>query len=458
MSTWPDDNGDAIERHVQQLRPRNRCTIRVYRCILLGFQQFVQQCNDSAAISPATIEAWLHNRAKCWPMHLVLHRARIVDRFLDYLAAEGSIPGNPLEQLRVRYGQWAGAPIMRALLAAESAQALEAQRPLPRFASFLGSFMREHVERMQVLGHHYGADAACFLRFDRFLQRRPDLANRPLAVLLQQWSADSPTLNRASECQRVGRNLAKAWQRIDPSVELPKVDRRLSRLLVQQRRRPYIYTPQEIRRLLDTALAFASPRSPLRPLTLYTMIVLAYCAGLRLGEFVRLTLDDVHLDTGEIAIRETKFFKSRTLPLTDSVVTALRDYLEARRRAGASQDGSSGLFWRGPGPAASYSYAVVEHLLVSVLRRAGLKPEQGCVGPRIHDLRHAFVVNRMLTWYREGINPQARLPYLATYLGHKDINSTLVYLTVTQELLQQASERFRTFAAHSLHSAQGDSQ
>ena len=459
MRTWPDDNGDAIERHIQQLRPRNRSTIRVYRCILLGFQQFVQQCNGSTAIGPDTIEAWLRNRAKCWPMHLMLHRARIVDRFLDYLASEGSIPGNPLEQLRVRYGQRAGAPILRALLAADSAQALEAQRPLPRFTSFLGSFMREHVERMQVLGHRYGTDTARFLRFDRFLQRRLDLADQPLAVLLQQWAAESPTLSRASECQQVGRSLAKAWQRVDPSVELPKVDRRLSRLLVQQRRRPYIYTPQEVRRLLDTARAFACPRSPLRPLTLYTMIVLAYCAGLRLGEFVRLTLDDVHVDTGEISIRETKFFKSRTLPLSDSVVEALRDYLEARRRAGASQDGSSGLFWHGPDTAASYSYPMAGNLLASILRRAGLKPGKGCVGPRIHDLRHAFVVNRMLAWYREGINPQARLPYLATYLGHKDINSTLIYLTVTQELLQQASERFRAFAAHSLHAAQvGDSQ
>ena len=126
MRTWPDDNGDAIERHIQQLRPRNHGTIRVYRCILLGFQRFAQQCNDSAAISPATIAAWLHNRAKCWPMHLVLHRARIVDRFLDYLASERSIPGNPLEQLRVRYGQRTGAPIVRALLAVDSAQALEA--------------------------------------------------------------------------------------------------------------------------------------------------------------------------------------------------------------------------------------------------------------------------------------------------------------------------------------------
>ncbi len=458
MRTWPDDNGDAIERHIRQLRPRNRGTIRVYRCILLGFQQFVQQFNGSATISPDMIAAWLRTRAKCWPTHLVLHRARIVDRFLDYLASEGSIPGNPLEQLRVLYDQRSGAPIMRALLAADSAQALEAQRPLSRFASFLGSFMREHVERMQVLGHRYGTETARFLRFDRFLQCRLDLADQPLAVLLQQWAAESPTLSRACECQQVGRSLAKAWQRIDPSVELPKVDRRLSRLLVQQRRRPYIYTPQEVCRLLDTARAFASPRSPLRPLTLYTMIVLAYCAGLRLGEFVRLTLDDVHLDTGEIAICQTKFFKSRTLPLSDTVMAALRDYLDARRLAGASQDGSSRLFWRGPDTAASYSYVTAEQLLVSVLRRAGLKPEKGRLGPRIHDLRHAFVVNRMLAWYQEGINPQARLPYLATYLGHKDINSTLVYLTVTQELLQQASERFRAFAAHSLHAAQGGFQ
>jgi integrase len=236
------------------------------------------------------------------------------------------------------------------------------------------------------------------------------------------------------------------------------VTRRLSRLLAQQRRRPYIYTPQEVCRLLDTARAFASPRSPLRPLTLYTMIVLAYCAGLRLGEFVRLTLGDVHVDKSEITIRETKFFKSRTLPLSGTVMAALREYLDARRLAGASQDGSSGLFWRGPGATASYSYATTEQLLISVLRRAGLKPEKDRVGPRIHDLRHAFVVHRMLAWYQEGINPQARLPYLATYLGHKSINSTLVYLTVTQDLLQQASERFRDFAAHGLHAAQGGSQ
>ena len=85
-----------------------------------------------------------------------------------------------------------------------------------------------------------------------------------------------------------------------------------------------------------------------------------------------------------------------------------------------------------------------------VITLAGGHTSSGRIGPRVHDLRHAFVASRMLAWYREGINPQSRLPFLATYLGHKDIHSTLVYLTVTQNLLQQASERFRVRGAQLL--------
>ena len=90
-------------------------------------------------------------------------------------------------------------------------------------------------------------------------------------------------------------------------------------------------------------------------------------------------------------------------------------------------------------------------MLVDVIRRAGLKPPHGRTGPRLHDLRHSMVVNRILQWYREGINPQDRLPFLATYLGHRDINSTLVYITVTQELLHHANERFQAVGAPCLN-------
>ena len=81
------------------------------------------------------------------------------------------------------------------------------------------------------------------------------------------------------------------------------------------------------------------------------------------------------------------------------------------------------------------------------MRRAGFKLPTGRVGPRVHDLRHSMVVNRILQWYRSGVNPQDKLRFLSTYMGHRDVNSTLVYITVTQDLLQEASERFRTVGA-----------
>ncbi len=293
-----------------------------------------------------------------------------------------------------------------------------------------------------------------FLRFDRFLQGHPELAEAPVAVMLQRWAAARSTLYHAADCERLGRALAKARRHLDPSVELPRPDRRPQQQVARQWRRPHIYSPEEVRLLLDTARAYPSPRAPLRPLSLYTMLALAYCAGLRLSEIARLDLDNVDLQAGTITIRETKFFKSRILPLAGSVVAALREYLEARRRAGAPQDPDSSLFWHDQGGARYVSQSIA-WVLVDILRRAGLKPMRGKTGPRIHDLRHSMVVNRILAWYRAGINPQERLPYLATYLGHRDIHSTLVYITVTQDLLQQAGERFRTVGAHCLHVTEG---
>lgn len=448
MNTWPDLDGGAISRHLSRLRLRSPVTARVYRGTLVGFQHAVEQQPSGTTVNRDVIEEWLHERADHWPVDLVVHRARIVDRFLDFLATEGLIDANPLAQLRGEYGLRGTPPVVRALLSPDPQAALEVARRLPPYGSFLGDFMRGHVELMRAMGRHYRTQAGRFLRFDRFLQGRPDLAGSTPVELLKHWAAAYPTASHALQCQLLGNDLAKAWRRIDPAIVLPRPDPNLWQRI--ERRRPYVFTPEEVKHLLETAWHFPSPRAPLRPFTLHTMLALAYCAGLRLGEIVHLDVGDVDLVAGEITVRDTKFFKSRTLPMARSVVEALRAYIDARRAAGAPQDRSSGLFWHEQ-RAGRYSDVMAEKLLVRVLRRAGLKPAKGRVGPRIHDLRHAFVVNRMLGWYREGINPQDRLRYLATYLGHKDINSTLVYLTITQDLLQQASERFRAYAAHTLH-------
>jgi integrase len=140
--------------------------------------------------------------------------------------------------------------------------------------------------------------------------------------------------------------------------------------------------------------------------------------------------------------------------LTDSALLALRKYLEEKRRSKTLQNSASGLFWHDQGNARYTSHSIA-YGLVDILRRAGIKPPKGKTGPRIHDLHHLMVVNRILEWYRAGINPQDKLPFLAIYLGHRDIHSTLVYITVTQDLLQQANERFRAFGAHCLHVMEG---
>jgi integrase len=164
-----------------------------------------------------------------------------------------------------------------------------------------------------------------------------------------------------------------------------------------------------------------------------------------MAEIVGLRLGDIQQDTNTIDIRNTKFFKSRRLPVRPSTMAVINKYLSARHKALAPTAPDSLLFWHNKG---GYAYITANHLMRRVMRRAGLKPDPGRRGPRIHDLRHTFVVHRMTEWYREGVDVQAKLPYLWTYLGHRDLHSSLVYITITQELLCRASERFRAFGAH----------
>jgi integrase len=174
------------------------------------------------------------------------------------------------------------------------------------------------------------------LRFDRFLQQRPDLIGQTIQTLTDEWAKENPVPHHSLQCAQVGRIVARAMQRTNGTVVVPAVDHRLHQHVRRRQRQPHIYSEAEICSLLAVARSFPAPDTPIRPVMLYTIVVLAYCIGLRIGEIVRLTIGDVNLDAQTIEIRETKFFKSRRLPFTRSVTTALRDYLEARMRDGSS--------------------------------------------------------------------------------------------------------------------------
>ena len=447
MNVWPDTDHAMIARYLKTLRLCRANSHIYYRQVLHGFQDVARRY---PAVDRQTLEVWLREWATCWHPSTLLHRARIVDRFLDHLVEIKMIASNPIAMLRREYSVKQSRPIWQALASSMPDQALVALRRPKPFGSVLGDLLRDRVALMRSRGYRYTTQTAWFLRFDRFLQAHPELACEPVAVMLEQWAAAKPTRYHAAECEKLKRTLAKALRHLDPSIPMRRPDSRPQQEAARQYRKPHIYSPADVRRMLDIARSYPSPRAPLRPLSLHTMLLLAYCAGLRRSEVARLDLGDVDLQCGTITIRETKFFKTRILPLSDTVMVELRAYMDARRHAGASQDPQSGLFWHDQGTG-RYTSAAIAWLLVDILRRAELKPQCGRIGPRLHDLRHSMVVNRILEWYRSGINPQDRLTFLATYLGHRDINSTLVYITVTQDLLQESSERFRVVGAPCLN-------
>ena len=446
MSAWRDPDRTIIDAFLEksQFRPGSRPT---YRWFLRSFEDVALR---HPAVDRQMIEDWLGEMAPRWKLSTLLNQVCIVDRFLDYLVQNELIPGNPVAELRRQHNINQNKPIWRALASPNPDEALADLHRPASYGSVLGEFMNDHVTLMRNRGYQYETQAHWLLRFDRFLQAHPELAGEPLETMLTHWAAAKPTRNHAAECQKLGRILTKARHRLDPNIPPKRFNPRPEREVAREHRRPHIFSPADIRHMLEVARSYPSPHAPLRPETLYTMILLAYCAGLRRSEIARLDLGDVDLRSGTITIRETKFYKTRILPLSGSVMVELRAYLDTRRRAGAPQGPQSGLFWQSHFRG-HHTPETVTTMITNVMRRAGFKPPSGRTGPRVHDLRHSMVVNRILEWYRSGINPQDRLHFLSTYLGHRDINSTLVYITVTQDLLQEASERFRVVGAPCLN-------
>lgn len=447
--------GDAklIERFLRAQRYRHTATVENYTGLLCNFNGFVARHGSGASPTISIVQDWLKERSLNWAAHILHHRARLVERYLNWLEAQGGIAENPFAELHRLYGPHT-TPIVGALVSEDSATELQQLRRAPRFGSFLGRVMEDHVAQMRALGYRYDTSEGTLLRFDRFLQHHPESIGLPLNALVEFWSKEQPSPYHLLEARQAGRIVSKAMHRLDPRVPILPIGQGVAKGARRGQRTAHLYTDEEIQRVLGAALSYPSPKAPLRPLTLFTMLVLAYCAGLRGGEIVRLRLGDVDLQEETIDIRETKFFKHRRLPLAPGVMAALRQYLSQRKQAGAPASADSPLFWSAQFNQ-GYSIGGVRLVLTDVLRRAGVKPARGAIGARIHDLRHTMVSHRMRDWYKAGINPQSRLPYLATYLGHKDIRSTLVYLNITPELLQEAAERFRKNGAAALRAAEG---
>ena len=205
---------------------------------------------------------------------------------------------------------------------------------------------------------------------------------------------------------------------------------------------PYIYSQPELKRMLDAVpAACGSDRVAVPAGTFRTLLLLLYGAGLRLGEALSLTVADVDLDQAILCVRGTKFYKTRLVPLCADLTFALAQHVGAHC---TGQPDAPFLRLRNgkrvSQPAARSAFRRVR-ILAGLARSGGARHQ-----PRLHDLRHTAAVHRLIAWYRNGENLQFMLPRLATFLGHVNLAGTQRYLTLTPELLNEASTRFERYA------------
>ena len=229
----------------------------------------------------------------------------------------------------------------------------------------------------------------------------------------------------------VARGFARHMTGIDPATEVPPVGLIPSR---QRWRPPFLFTVDDVEQLVAAAAAVVRWRLPAA--TYSALFGLLAVTGMRVGEALKLDDHDIDWDDGVIEVRESKFGKSRIIPLDHSTVDALRCFVTTRDGLVERRDPAVFISIRGN----RMIYACVQGTFRRLCDTTGIGADAPH-RPRIHDLRHSFAVNTLIGWHRSGENVEARLPALSTYLGHRDPRSTYWYLSAAPELLALAARR-----------------
>ena len=292
----------------------------------------------------------------------------------------------------------------------------------------LSQDLTRYVDLHRSLGFRFRIQHSLLRNFVAFAEAHGDEfvhVNRVLG-----WAARAPSPPQRRNRLLTVRRFALAMQAEDTRHEVPAAEA-LGRGTFE-RRTPHIYRPDEIARLMRAA-AQLEPAGSIKPLTYSTLFGLLAATGMRISEALALRLEDVTADG--LLIRQTKFQKSRLLPLHDTTRRALDEYLSVRARRG-TLDGA--LFVSNTGTAPAYNTVVAVFLRLA--RSSGLRGKPGQQGPRIHDLRHTFAVRSLEQCRHERDAVARHIVALSTYLGHAHVTDTYWYLHATPILMGQIAE------------------
>jgi integrase len=311
----------------------------------------------------------------------------------------------------------------------------------PAFSSLLAPIFIRYVSLKRALGRRFATVTWNLQSLDRFLHNEagkyPDLD----VAAFHAWCRTHENVASGVRRDRMFDvyNFCLYRQRTEPNCFVPDPDTFPAR---HQTLTPYIFSEADVARLLTAAADLTRhSSSPLRPEVARLAIVLLFTIGIRRGELVKLTLDDYNRQESTLHIRETKFFKSRLLPVNGEIAKEIERYLRARIQRGLPASPNTPFIWNATRGGRSYTGAALQRCLQPLLKECRIFTPHGKL-PRIHDFRHSFAVNALLRWYRMGADVGAKLPLLATYMGHGSAVSTHYYLQFIEPLRAAASQRF----------------
>jgi integrase/recombinase XerD len=297
--------------------------------------------------------------------------------------------------------------------------------------------VQQYLSLRRSLGFKLRDAGKALLDFVKFMERhRTPYITQALAL----WAQQPADVQPAHWAQRLSfvRGFARHRSATDPRTQIPAQGLLPFR---PRRARPYLYSHDEIRRLLRATrkMPYRYQLGKLRPWTYHCLFGLLTVSGLRLGEARNLELKDVDLEVAVLTIRNTKLGKSRLVPLHASTCKVLAHYIARRQRHWAGRPVSSYLFVSNWGN--RLDTGEIHRTFYALSRQIGLRGLSDNHGPRLHDLRHRFATNTLIRWYRSNQDPERRLPILSAYLGHVHVADTQWYLSGCPELMREAMRR-----------------
>lgn len=304
------------------------------------------------------------------------------------------------------------------------------------YDGILASVCERFVQEKQALGCIYDSEAKAMGRFSRFTLAYDFPPNTLTKEVVQAWIARKPTESDKSQYARFSliSQFARYMKRMGYSAYIPGRDeiRKLHKSFV-----PYIFSHEEIRAFFEAADSLTClPHStaPRRHLIMPVLFRMLYCCGLRVSEATNLLAEDVDLKYGVLTIRNSKFGKSRYVPMSTELTNVCVAYAETRLI------GPQGADWFFISPdGGHYDVRTIYHVFRKLLWQAGISHGGRGNGPRLHDFRHTFCVHCLQRWTKQGYDPTTLLPRLTAYLGHNDFSATEQYLRMTAEAYPEVS-------------------